>query len=83
MAAFSKKYPHLAWLVNEKYGWISIGCGKNEFLSVVSLRDYTGVFYESDELENIDEALSEADKYVEELYAEKFEFDDEFDDEKE
>lgn len=59
---FSKRYPHIAWWI-DNHGWIEIGT--DEFSeSLIRLVDEGGTWWEDEEASTIDEALNKAENFL-------------------
>jgi len=73
---FSKIYPHIAWWIKNQ-GWIEIGTDENSD-SLIRLLDEGGTWWEDEDALTVDEALSNAEKFLTDdlpqRFGKKFEF---------
>jgi hypothetical protein len=67
---FSKRYPHIAWWIDNQ-GWIEIGTDEYSE-SLIRLLDEGGTWWKDETAETLDEAFNNAEVYLSEGLFERF-----------
>jgi hypothetical protein len=68
--SFSKKYPHVAWWI-ENHGWVELGADEGS-TSLIRILDEGGLCWEDEESDSIDDALKSAEAFLKEEMLDRF-----------